>query len=164
MTTILSTAQIEHGFPILAELDLTKLFDAFLILKANLPEGVLDSKEEGKILKAVAGSPELIRLVLPLLQTMGEIGTARILRRVSAVVRASDEDLLAAERSPSKLAELEAEAAKRSFLESGMDLIAFFARLGLSTTVSLPSLEGEEETEQGTSETEEPSESSPSEG
>jgi len=164
MTTILSTAQIEHGFPILAELDLTKLFDAFLTLKANLPEGALDSEEDGSILKAVAGSPQVLRLLLPILQTMGEIGTARIMRRIAAVVRASDDELLAAERDPAKLAALEAEAAKLPYLEAGMDVVRFFARLGLSIAVSLPSLEGEGETEQGTSETGERSENSPSEG
>jgi len=155
MNRILSTAQIEHGWPILAELtQLEALIAAFFEVRDGLAAPAMAAtgapmSPEG-MSKAIAASPDMLRLLLPLLRAVKQLGEARVLRKISAVVRATDDQLLEAEGSPEKWKELLAEAARRPYLETVMDLIGFFSRLGLSQLASPESLLGE--TEEGTSE------------
>ena len=132
---ILSLGQFENGLPIIAELDLAKLFDVFLNLKADLPD--LDLGGDAKAIMAqILQKPSTLKLFLPLLEMVGQTGKAHVLRRMSAVVQATPAELTLAERDATKLQALEDAAAMRSYIEGAGDLLAFFTRLGLSVNAS----------------------------
>jgi hypothetical protein len=136
----ISTIQLEHGLPILAELDLEPLLAAFASLD-KLPIG-----EDGQFrLREVSFKPGDLAGFLPILKTLGKAGQGRLLRRLAAVAKATDDELLEAEADPAKLKALEAATARAGFQDSLVEVFGFFARAGLSASPSPGSSEGQAE-------------------
>lgn len=105
------TAHFEHGLPLLAQLDMGRLFAAYSKLESDKSD---------------------LSAITDLVSTVGGAAEARVLRKLSAVQRATFEQLIAAEDDPKILKDLETEAAGRGFTESIQDAADFFASLGLS--------------------------------
>lgn len=105
----LSTRQLEHGLALLEGLDLGSLFKALF-------SGADPGLEE-------------IQVLVPLL---GSLGQRRTLRKLAAVMAASEEELQAAETNKEKLAALEAVAAAQPWSTSMAQVKDFFTGLGLS--------------------------------
>lgn len=116
----LSTAHFEHGLSILGELDGPAVSEALAKLGPVVASG------DAVPLSALLG------MALPFLRAAGSAGRGRLLRRLSAVVRASVDELLDAEGDPKKMAALERAAALRSYEETFQDAMDFFSQLGLS--------------------------------
>lgn len=116
-----STAHFEHSLPLLAKLDLPELFGAYSRFKENEQ----DTAALSGLVKVVVSAAE-----------------ARVLRKLSAVQRATSQQLVASESDPEVLSVLEVEAAGRPFMESVEDVMAFFFSLGLSVPTT-PSSSGE---------------------
>lgn len=138
--TQLSTAHFEDGMNILSELDITPLITGVLKLRTDVPELDFKAKAE-EIVGQILQNPKALEIVMPILQTGGLVGRNHILRRISAVMQASEDTLLDAERDSKKLLNLEADAARRPFLACAGDLVGFFTRLGISVNVSQGSSE-----------------------
>ena len=122
MRADLLTVHFEHGLPLLAGLELGTLMGA----QDRLAKG--DQSAIGDVLTA-----------------LGNAGGLRTIRRLSAVVRASADELLAAEMDPKKLAAMESAAALRPFGETFQEALSFFSLwaaslgspLGSSETVGM---------------------------
>lgn len=150
-TRPISTCQLEHAMPILADLDLAPLFEVMAVLfdpkggtdASATAEGVLAEIRTGRMTGNLA---TLVPKLLPLLKTLGKAGQVHLLRRLVAVGRSSDDDLLEAEGSLAKQRELEAAAARLPMVDSLLEVFGFFERLGLSVSPSPASSEaaGEE--------------------
>lgn len=115
----LLTVHMEHGLPLLSGLDLGVLM------------GAQDRMAQGDQ-----------TAIVDVLKSLGSAGELRTIRKLSAVVRASAEELLAAELDPKKLAILEGSAALRPFGETFQDALGFFG----SWAASLGSLRDSSET------------------
>lgn len=124
---MLSTRRMEHGAPLLVGFDLGAL---------------LGARE-----KLVAKDPSAITDFIRILSASGE---ARTVRRLSALVRATDDQLRQAEADPKVMEPLEEEAAQRPFAESFQDAMGFFVEWGDSFVIA-PTSSGP-----GTQETEPP--------
>ena len=109
-----TTAHFEHGLPLLASLDLGRLFDAYAKLEAN--------KEDMSAIKELIG-------------TITVAAELKTLRKLSAVYRATADELFDSESDAAILVALEKAAAARPFTDSIQDAMAFFASLGLSKEV-----------------------------
>lgn len=116
----LSTAHFEHGLSILGELDGPAVSEALAKLGPVVASG------EAVPLSALLG------MALPFLRAAGSAGRGRLLRRLSAVVRASVDELMEAEGDPKKMAALERAAAVRPYGETLQDALDFFSEFGLS--------------------------------
>jgi len=121
MRADLLTVHMEHGLPLLAGLDLGVLMGA----QDRLGKG--DQAAIADVLGA-----------------LGNAGSLRTIRKLSAVVNATAEELLAAELDPKKLAAMEGAAALRPFGETFRDALGFFS----AWAASLGSLPGSSETEE----------------
>ncbi len=99
----LLTVHMEHGLPLLAGLNLGALMGA---------QGRLAQGDEAAI--------------SDVLGALGSAGELRTIRKLSAVVNASAEELLAAELDPKKLVAMEGAAALRPFGETFKDALGFF--------------------------------------
>lgn len=106
---MLSTRRMEHGAPLLVGFDLGALLGAREKLLAKDPSAITD----------------FIRI-------LSASGEARTVRRLSALVRATDDQLRQAESDPKVMAPLEEEAAQRPFAESFQDAMGFFVEWGSS--------------------------------
>lgn len=100
---MLSTRRMEHGTPLLANFDLGAIIGA--------QEAVQNGDK--------AAVAEFIRV-------LSVAGKARSIRAISAVARASTDQLREAEANPAVMAILEEAAAERPFLECFKDAIGFF--------------------------------------
>jgi len=105
----LLTVHMEHGLPLLAGLELGALMGAQDRLAAGDHSAISD-----------------------VLGALGTAGGLRTMRKLSAVARASAEELLAAELDPKKLAAMEAAAALRPFGETFQDALGFFSEWAAS--------------------------------
>ena len=135
--------RFEHGLPLFSGLDIGLLIEAQVRLQSGDFGGLTS------IILAVGKAAEL-----------------RTIRRLSAIWRATDVELEAAERDPVVMAALEAEAARRTFKEGFQDTLDFFAGLGESlgfSPVSSGLLQPEKATATGMHDQPQ-SENSPSEG
>lgn len=135
----LSLIQFERGLEIVADVDLTPIFEGWQQLQATgslqaMFSGEKKSTEE--ILQEFKVTPELLQSIGPILKTLGRAGKAKVLRRLAAVALASDDELEAAEGSSEKLAALESSAARLGVIEGLVGAFSFFARLGLSPAPS----------------------------
>ncbi len=106
---MLSTRRMEHGAPLLVDFDLGALLGAREKFMAQDPSGITD----------------FIRI-------LSASGKAHTVRRLSALVRATDEQLRQAEADPAAMDALEEEAAQRPFSESYQDAMGFFVEWGSS--------------------------------
>lgn len=106
---MLSTRRMEHGTPHLANFDL----------------GALMGAQEGFQKKDDAA-------VAMFIKTLGDAGSARCVRKLSAIVHATDDQLRQAESDPAILEALEEEAANRPYAESFQDAVGFFIEWGAS--------------------------------
>lgn len=106
---MLSTRRMEHGTPLLADFDLGAL------LRAQV--GFQKQEDEA---------------VRTFMRILGDAGKARAVRRLSAVARATDDQLREAEANPAVLAALEEEAAARPYAETFQDAVGFFIEWGTS--------------------------------
>jgi hypothetical protein len=122
MRADLLTVHMEHGLPLLAGLDLGALMGA----QDRLAKG--DQAAIADVLGA-----------------LGTAGNLRTIRKLSAVVNATAEELLAAELDPKKLATMEGAAALKPFGETFRDALGFFS----AWAASLGSPLGSSETEEG---------------
>lgn len=100
-----STRRIEHGLPLLADFDLGALMGARSGPEANLG-GIME--------------------------TMARAGKTRVIRRLSAVVNATEDQLRQAEADPKVLAALEDAAGDKPFAETFQDAVSFFVEWGNS--------------------------------
>lgn len=100
---------MEHGIPLLADFDLGTLMGAQEKLEKNDPAAL------GEVLEVLASA-----------------GKTRAIRRISAVVRATEDQLRQAESDHSVMATLEEEAALRPCGEAFRDALGFFVEWGAS--------------------------------
>lgn len=98
-----TTRRFEHGIPLLATLSPQTLLRAWGQVVEQNPLGLLD-----------------------LITGLGPACDTRTLRRLSAIYRATDSQLLRAESDPSVLKALEEDAAERSLKECFDDAMSFF--------------------------------------
>lgn len=119
------TVHMEHGLPLMADLDLGLILEAKERLAKNDPSAIAD------VMKA-----------------LGKAGGMRVIRKLSAVVNASAEELLEAERNPAKLAEVEQAAALKPFGDTFGDAIRFFTEWAAS--LGVPPASSESQMGQGT--------------
>ena len=119
---MLSTRRMEHGTPLLVDFDL----------------GALVGAQEG-FKKQDAGA------ITHFIKVLSTAGKAQAIRRLSAVARATEEQLRLAEGDPKALDALEEEAASRPFAESFKDAIDFFGEWGRSFGIA-PASSGKEKT------------------
>ena len=113
---MLTTRRMEHGIPLLADFDLGTLMGAQEKLQQN------DVAALGEVLKVLASA-----------------GKTKAIRRISAVVHATEEQLRLAESDPTVMPALEEESALRSCGEAFKDAVGFFAEWGASFTGGLGS-------------------------
>ena len=116
----LTTAHLEHGLAILADLDGASVSEALAKLGPVVTSGT------------AVPLADLLGIALPFLRAAGSAGRGRILRRLSAVARATVDELLDAEADPKKLAAMERAAALRPYEETFQDAIGFFSAFGLT--------------------------------
>lgn len=102
----LSTSQFQLGLPLLASMDLGVLLPAM----ERLQGGDLSALND-------------------VVRSLGKACEARMLSRVVAIVKATSDQLDAAQLDPSILAQLEAEASRAPFTESLQVAISFFEQL-----------------------------------
>lgn len=107
--THLSTRRIEHGMPLLVDFDLGALVGAHEKFQSGDPSGMTE-----------------------LAQVMAHAGKSRVARKLSAVVRATEDQLRDAEMGAGVMAALEEEAAMRPYTESFKDALGFFSAWGQS--------------------------------
>lgn len=110
---MLTTRRMEHGTPLLADFDL----------------GALMGAQERFQKKDASGISEFIQVLV-------KAGKAQAIRKLSAVVRATEEQLRQAEADPKVMDALEEEAATRPFAESFQDAVAFFGQWGSSFEIA----------------------------
>lgn len=134
MSIFLTTAQFETGLPLLASLDFTTLFSTFIKLLDWLPKDKEVSFDV--LLPRLREDPEALKILLPLVSVVSQAGAAQILRKVSAVLNASDAELLDAERNPAAMQALCDAAAVKPYMDTLKDVAVFFQRLGLSAEAS----------------------------
>lgn len=160
-TRPISTCQLEHALPILAELDLEPVFEAMaaILPKATpQPEGTVKGipPTDAAPAEASAGilqriltdgqiriAQELLPKAMPIIRSLGQAGQIKALRRLGAVATATDDELLAAEAYPAKQKELEHAAARQPIMDNLMAAFGFFVRLGFSASPSPVSSEAE---------------------
>ena len=106
---MLTTRRMEHGTPLLVDFDLGALVGAQEGFKKQDPEAVTH-----------------------FIKVLSMAGKAQAIRRLSAMARATEDQLRLAEGDPTVLAGLEEEAAGRPFAESFKDAIGFFTEWGSS--------------------------------
>jgi hypothetical protein len=106
---MLSTRRMEHGTTLLVDFDLGALMGAQEGFQKEDPEAI------AQFIKILSGA-----------------GKARSVRRLSAVFRATEDQLREAEGEPSVLQALEEEAAARPYAESFKDAVGFFIEWGSS--------------------------------
>lgn len=112
---------MEHGLPLMSGLDLGRIISAQERFEQQDPSAIADA-----------------------LQALGTAGELRTIRKLSAVVNASAEDLLESERNPAKLAEMENAAALRPFAETFADALRFFSEWAASLGAPRASSETQE--------------------
>jgi|GEM_PF-4819494 len=105
----LTTRRMEHGTPLLQDFDLGALIGA---------QAGLARKDFSAIATFIA--------------VLSKAGQTKTIRRLSAIVRATEEQLRLAEGDPGVMAFLEEEAALRPFAESFKDAVGFFTEWGSS--------------------------------
>ena len=110
---MLTTRRMEHGAPLLTGFDLGALMGAREKLAAQDPTGI----------------SEFIRI-------LSTSGKTRTVRRLSAIMRATDEQLRQAEDDPAVMAPLEEDAAQRPYAESFKDATDFFSEWGSSFEIA----------------------------
>ena len=119
-----TTRRFEHGLPLLATLSPDVLLAAWARVANKEPLGLI------ALMRALGGPAE-----------------ARTLRKLSAIWRAPDTTLMAAESDPKAMAQLERDASERPLGESFNDAMDFFisaaGQLGVSLGSSDPHAGGE---------------------
>jgi hypothetical protein len=96
---------METALPLLSELGPEGIMQAYVRLQENDPS-----------------------CVMLLLKTFGRTGPARVMRRLDAVLTATDEELELAEKDPDLMARLEAKAAHVPFKEAFDRVMVFFGK------------------------------------
>jgi len=106
---VLSTIRMEHGMPLLKDLDL----GAFLGAQVKLQGGDVSALSE-------------------LVKSLADAGQTRVFRKLAAVLAADDATLLAAESTPAIMDPLITAAALQPFSVSFQAVIGFFTEWGIS--------------------------------
>lgn len=106
---MLTTRRMEHGTPHLVNFDLGTLMGA---------QEAFQKKDDAA--------------VATFIKVLGDAGAARCVRKLSAIVRATEDQLRQAEGNPAILEALEEEAANRPYAESFKDAVGFFIEWGAS--------------------------------
>lgn len=115
------TVHMEHGLPLMSGLDLGLILSAQERFEQHDQSAIMDA-----------------------LQALGKAGGLRTIRKLSAVVNASAEDLLESELAPAKWDEMEKAAALRPFAETFADALRFFSEWAASLGAPRASSESQE--------------------
>ena len=110
------TVHMEHELPLMANLDLGLILEAQERLAKNDPSAIAD-----------------------VMRALGKAGGMLVIRKLSAVVNASAEELLESERNPKTLEAMETAAALKPFGETFGDAIRFFTEWAASLGAPLAS-------------------------
>jgi len=113
-----STRRFEHGLPLIATLSPDVLLNAWGRVENKEPLGLVD-----------------------LIKATGTPAAARTFRRLSAIWRAQDTELMRSETDKTVMDRLDAEAADRTFQEAFNDAMDFFIAAAGQLGVSLGSSE-----------------------
>jgi hypothetical protein len=111
MSNTQSTRRLELALPLFEGLDLGLLFEAQDLMR-------IKKGQEGGVTQVAGGLAKFASI-------LAKAGKLRTIRKLSAIARATDMELRAAEKSEEAMFELEAEAAERPFIEAFTDAVSF---------------------------------------
>lgn len=110
---MLTTRRMEHGTPLLADFDLGALMGAQERFQAQDESAIAD-----------------------FIRVLSTAGKTQAIRKLSAVVHATEDQLRQSEADPKVMPALEEEAALRPFAESFKDAVDFFGQWGASFVIA----------------------------